>query len=110
MNAPSTLQMMRTLWLAAVSVVSACGAGSEQDGVVRLLNVSYDPTRELYRELNEQFAAQWLAQTGQGVNVQMRSHRRLERRYRDAGAGLGHRQHPKGEPAFAGVVAIAFAE
>jgi ABC-type sulfate transport system substrate-binding protein len=27
-----------------------------------LLNVSYDPTRELYRELNEAFAAFWVAQ------------------------------------------------
>jgi ABC-type sulfate transport system substrate-binding protein len=26
-----------------------------------LLNVSYDPTRELYRELNEAFAAFWVA-------------------------------------------------
>lgn len=27
-----------------------------------LLNVSYDPTRELYREFNEAFAARWQAQ------------------------------------------------
>jgi sulfate transport system substrate-binding protein len=38
---------------------------------VRLLNVSYDPTRELYRELNEKFAANWLAETGQRLTVQM---------------------------------------
>ena len=38
---------------------------------VRLLNVSYDPTRELYREFNEQFSAKWLADTGQEVVVQM---------------------------------------
>jgi sulfate/thiosulfate transport system substrate-binding protein len=30
----------------------------------QLLNVSYDPTRELYREINEKFAAHWLEQTG----------------------------------------------
>jgi len=37
---------------------------------VRLLNVSYDPTREMYREFNEAFAAHWLAETGQNVLVQ----------------------------------------
>ena len=36
-----------------------------------MLNVSYDPTRELYRELNEEFVAKWLADTGQQVSVQM---------------------------------------
>jgi len=34
-----------------------------------LLNVSYDPTRELYKEINAAFAAQWKAKTGQAVTV-----------------------------------------
>lgn len=34
-----------------------------------LLNVSYDPTRELYKDLNAAFAKQWKAQTGQDVEV-----------------------------------------
>ncbi|MDB5569638.1 MAG: sbp [Hyphomicrobiales bacterium] len=34
-----------------------------------LLNVSYDPTRELYRDVNAAFAAQWKAQTGQSVTI-----------------------------------------
>mgnify|MGYP006173102247 CR=1 FL=1 len=29
-----------------------------------ILNVSYDPTRELYREFNDAFAAHWQAETG----------------------------------------------
>jgi sulfate/thiosulfate-binding protein len=37
------------------------------DKTVTLLNVSYDPTRELYEAVNKAFAAQWLAQTGQRV-------------------------------------------
>jgi sulfate transport system substrate-binding protein len=37
---------------------------------VTLLNVSYDPTRELYQELNAAFAARWRAQTGRSVEVQ----------------------------------------
>jgi sulfate/thiosulfate-binding protein len=63
--------MMRTLLLASVVVLGACGGSGEQDGSVRILNVSYDPTRELYREVNEQFVAKWLAETGQQVAVQM---------------------------------------
>ena len=35
-----------------------------------LLNVSYDPTRELYKEYNEAFAKHWKAQTGEDVTVQ----------------------------------------
>lgn len=36
----------------------------------RLLNVSYDPTRELYRDYNAAFAAHWKARTGETVVVQ----------------------------------------
>lgn len=34
-----------------------------------LLNVSYDPTRELYQDLNQAFAIQWKTQTGDNVIV-----------------------------------------
>ena len=36
---------------------------------VTLLNVSYDPTRELYQEVNQAFAKQWQAKTGDTVKV-----------------------------------------
>jgi sulfate transport system substrate-binding protein len=36
---------------------------------VTLLNVSYDPTRELYQDVNAAFARQWKAQTGDNVVV-----------------------------------------
>jgi sulfate transport system substrate-binding protein len=36
---------------------------------VSLLNVSYDPTRELYQEFNTAFAKHWLAKTGQSITV-----------------------------------------
>lgn len=36
-----------------------------------LLNVSYDPTRELYREFNEAFAQHWQEETGETVSIQM---------------------------------------
>ncbi len=37
---------------------------------VKLLNVSYDPTRELYREYNIAFAKYWFAKTGDKVTVE----------------------------------------
>lgn len=37
---------------------------------ITLLNVSYDPTRELYQELNAAFAKYWQAKTGQKVTIQ----------------------------------------
>jgi sulfate/thiosulfate-binding protein len=37
---------------------------------VTLTNVSYDPTREFYKEFNKAFAAKWLADTGETVTIQ----------------------------------------
>ena len=38
-------------------------------GEITLLNVSYDPTRELYRDINKSFADSWKKKTGQTVNI-----------------------------------------
>lgn len=38
-------------------------------GPVKLLNVSYDPTRELYQDINAAFAKQWKAKTGVTVEI-----------------------------------------
>jgi sulfate transport system substrate-binding protein len=38
-------------------------------GPVKLLNVSYDPTRELYQDINAAFAKQWKAKTGTTVEI-----------------------------------------
>jgi sulfate transport system substrate-binding protein len=35
----------------------------------RLLNVSYDPTRELYQEINSAFASRWMAETGEALVI-----------------------------------------
>jgi sulfate transport system substrate-binding protein len=56
----------------AVAMLAALvpGGGAAAAGkTVTLLNVSYDPTRELYEEFNKAFAAQWKAQTGDTVVV-----------------------------------------
>src|SRR5262249_15474257 len=34
-----------------------------------LLNVSYDPTRELYKDFNEAFAAKWKKDTGESIKI-----------------------------------------
>jgi sulfate/thiosulfate-binding protein len=46
------------------------GADAPAAAVTRqLLNVSYDPTRELYQEFNPAFAAHWKEQTGENVEI-----------------------------------------
>jgi len=45
------------------------GCSGESSGT-KMLNVSYDPTRELYKEYNAAFTAHWRQQTGQDVLVE----------------------------------------
>jgi len=51
-----------------VAAALLLGAGTAQ-AQVKLLNVSYDQTRELYQDVNKAFAAQWKAKTGQSVEI-----------------------------------------
>jgi sulfate transport system substrate-binding protein len=51
----------------AAALVSALPVAAQDS---TLLNVSYDPTRELYQELNAAFAAHWKAKTGKTVVIQ----------------------------------------
>jgi len=55
--------------LGAALFMGACGAPSEGGAGVELLNVSYDPTRELYQELDAAFMEHWRAKTGQTVTI-----------------------------------------
>lgn len=45
-------------------------ASSLQAKDIKLLNVSYDPTRELYQEFNTAFTKHWQAKTGDTVTIQ----------------------------------------
>lgn len=64
------------LWIPLVALAfnSGCSdAGSSADGngdSLTLLNVSYDPTRELYQDYNALFAKHWAESTGKKVTVQ----------------------------------------
>jgi sulfate/thiosulfate-binding protein len=53
--------------LVAVLLGSSCSDGPS--GEVTLLNASYDPTRELYEDINAAFSKQWKAATGQDVRI-----------------------------------------
>ena len=56
--------------LAALGLLALAGLASAQaPAPISLLNVSYDPTRELYVEFNAAFAKHWKAQTGQDVSI-----------------------------------------
>ncbi|OOG49164.1 sulfate ABC transporter substrate-binding protein [Rhodanobacter sp. C01] len=65
---------------------------------ITLLNVSYDPTRELYRDINTAFATQWKAQHGDTVTIQM-SH---------GGSGKQARSVVDGLPADIVTLALAY--
>jgi sulfate/thiosulfate-binding protein len=53
----------------AAVIVGLLWAGSALAADVSLLNVSYDPTRELYVEFNKAFAAAYQKQTGKSVEI-----------------------------------------
>src|ERR1700722_4759608 len=68
---------MRTFWLNAFAVTAVVIAVTlvvvkniQGDTSNQLLNVSYDPTRELFQDLNRQFIAQYAQQTGRKLTIQ----------------------------------------
>jgi sulfate transport system substrate-binding protein len=57
-----------TLFLTLIATLTGPLNAAAAD--ITLLNVSYDPTRELYQAYNEAFAKYWKAKTGDNVTVQ----------------------------------------
>ena len=55
-------------WFAVALIIVLMGSAAHAAGV-KLLNVSYDPTREMYEEYNKAFAAYWKSKTGDTVSV-----------------------------------------
>jgi sulfate transport system substrate-binding protein len=51
---------------AALTLSLVCSFASE----IKLLNVSYDPTRELYQDFNAAFSKYWKVKTGDSVSIQ----------------------------------------
>ena len=56
--------------LALIAGPSVFARAAAPAAPVTMLNVSYDPTRELYNDYNAAFAKYWKAKTGQDVTVQ----------------------------------------
>jgi sulfate/thiosulfate-binding protein len=69
----------------AITSVAAMSAASAAD--VSLLNVSYDPTRELYADLNKAFAAQYKNESGKTIEIKQ-SHGGSGRQARSVVDGL----------------------
>jgi sulfate transport system substrate-binding protein len=61
---------MSGLRRAAIAVATFVAGSSFANAEQTLLNVSYDPTRELYATLNPAFAAEWKTETGENIAVQ----------------------------------------
>lgn len=61
--------MLSPLFIKALLMASAFAAQSVGAVEISLLNVSYDPTRELYQEFNQAFAKYWKNATGDTVTI-----------------------------------------
>ena len=61
----------RRRWLAGMAAGTAALILGSPSAFAQttLLNVSYDPTRELYQDVDKAFAAQWKAQTGETLSI-----------------------------------------
>jgi sulfate/thiosulfate transport system substrate-binding protein len=88
----------RFLFILALFGFVAVGMDRALAATVRLLNVSYDPTRELYQEFNAAFARHWKEKTGDTVIIQQ-SH---------GGAGRQARAVIDGLPADVVTLALAY--
>ncbi|HOJ68923.1 MAG TPA: sulfate ABC transporter substrate-binding protein [Candidatus Hydrogenedentes bacterium] len=86
-----------TLCVAVVSGLCGCGGSAENQGIT-LLNVSYDPTRELYRDINALFTRQWTEKTGVPLTINQ-SH---------GGSGKQARAVIEGLPADVVTLALAY--
>jgi sulfate transport system substrate-binding protein len=60
---------MKRSTLTSLALLAALFAGTAGAAEIKLLNVSYDPTRELYQEYNTAFSKYWKAKTGDDVVV-----------------------------------------
>ncbi len=61
----------KTLWFGLLVAIFGLALSSSVQAETSLLNVSYDPTRELYKEFNKVFAEHWLERTGERITIRM---------------------------------------
>ncbi len=65
----ASLKLFRFLCIAFLGFVAAVSPRLAATQNVTILNVSYDPTRELYKDINKAFAERWKGKTGQTVTI-----------------------------------------
>lgn len=71
----SLVQIFTVIILTAITLAGCTeskntqGTSSNEKKEIEILNVSYDPTRELYEEFNQEFSKYWEKEKGQKVNV-----------------------------------------
>lgn len=63
--------MIRTNMFIAIGTLAMSLTGSAIAQTRSILNVSYDPTRELYKEFNEHFRKHWQETTGERISIRM---------------------------------------
>src|ERR1700679_2790662 len=68
MNRISSFRQARALQ-AALALIALIAAAPAPAKTIELLNVSYDPTRELYVDYNAAFSRYWKAKTGDDVVI-----------------------------------------
>ncbi|MFW2830735.1 sulfate ABC transporter substrate-binding protein [Sphingomonas sp. ID0503] len=90
------LRPIKTAFLLALAATAPLVA--RPAAAVELLNVSYDPTRELYKAIDSAFAAQWKAKTGETLSIKQ-SH---------GGSGKQARSVIDGLPADVVTLALAY--
>lgn len=61
--------LLSTLFLLSGCASTTSTSKSESGKSIELLNVSYDPTRELYQDFNKDFAKYWKEKSGETVTV-----------------------------------------
>ena len=88
----------KVIGLIAIGAMALGGGAAAVAAPVELLNVSYDPTRELYRDIDAAFARRWKATTGQDITIKQ-SH---------GGSGAQARAVIDGLPADVVTLALAY--
>src|SRR5690606_13113777 len=63
------LSLRRVVAAVLLAALAGCSGEGGQERTVEILNVSYDPTRELYQEYNAAFAAEWRERTGMSLRI-----------------------------------------
>jgi sulfate/thiosulfate-binding protein len=77
-----TISKRKVAWIFLLGLAAGCTPAASSStsnkenstansSAIELLNVSYDPTRELWKQINEKFVPVWKGKTGQDITIKM---------------------------------------